>query len=196
MKSIVTVKEEKQFYKRFYFLLPIYTALLFFAITYIFYNIVSIIIHGMGFYWNTTFMVIALVLGFLEGLSTMLLNIRLIKKRNNLFYKSKDTFVPVVYEKSTFNSVKGFVMISKDTVRFQLYDLFEKKTMLTEDFADTSLSIVREKNKPLKMIFTLIPEVNILHLKSPIGEYKLIIPCIPNIVHRLETHAIFGKKRS
>jgi len=193
MKSIITKTEEKRYYNRYYLLLPIYVGLLFSVIIYFLYNLVLVIFLGTGFELRWGYLLIAFAFGFLEGLSTIYFTYKLNKKKNIYFtnynQKSKtDIYIPVILDEGFFNHTKGVLVITKDTIEFKVYQMFEKKSKFYVPSKDSSLELLRQENSLVKKILTLTKSTNLLKLKVDNKEFDFVVPCLEDITHRLETH--------
>ena|SRR5690554_2823618 len=200
MKSIITLKEENKFYLRTNLLLPVYIGLIFTVIILIIYNLLYVIFNDNGFNWNWTFVVIAFILGFLEGLSTIYLMARQNKKDfkyyTNLNKKTKtDFFVPVTLLEGFLKNSRGILLVTKDKVEVKINQLFDKRTHFSKSFQDVQLEVVYEKNSLLKKILTFTKGTNILYVTCNKKKLSFIIPSTINITHRLETHPILGRKK-
>lgn len=199
MKSIISLKEEKQYFNRIYMLLPLYMGILFTVIIYLIYNLLYLIIEGRGFHWNGKFILIAFVLGLFEGASTIYLTHRQNKKDFTYYEhtnkKAKtDFFVPVTMEKGFLKNKRGILVVTKEKVEFYTNQVFGKTAMFSQAFSDTNISIKWEENSRFKKIATLTKGSNILHLVVNEEKLRFVIPCKLNLTHRLITHPVLGKK--
>jgi len=194
MKSIITYKEVKNYYARTFLLLPFIQAIIFGAVLFLVYlGIYSLL--GLLVVVNYTTLYIGLILGFVEGLSTVIVYASLNKKKNtyysNLERKGKtDFFIPVIFHQGALQNFHGVLIISKENVEYRLYQLFDKSLRFTYPTNEVKLEIVRRKKNILKTILTLSAYENILVLTTKDGKYEFIIPCLKDATHRLETHKV------
>ncbi|QVK18537.1 hypothetical protein KHQ81_02140 [Mycoplasmatota bacterium] len=193
MKSMITKVEEKKYYKRIYFLLPIYVGLVFSVIIFLLYNLVSLVFLGTGFELNWYYILIGFVFGFIEGLSTVYFTLKFNKKKNTYFsnYHKKfklNVFIPVIFRNGLFNNSKGVLLITKDTIDYKVYQMFEKKTLFFVPYKDAKFTIERQENNWFKKILTLTKYSNILKLITNEKEYEFIVPCLEDVTHRIENY--------
>ena len=97
MKSIITHKEESSYYLRNNWFLPLITGVIFTVIGYVIYTLLKLIITS-EFKLDVKFILIIFAIGFIEGLSTLIITSRENKKSykyyTNYQKKAKTDFLP------------------------------------------------------------------------------------------------------
>lgn len=193
MKSMITKTEEKKYYKHIYLLLPVYVGLLFSVSIYFLYNLIMVIFYDTGFEFKWLYIFIAFAFGFIEGLSTIYFTLKLNHKKNlfftNYYKKAKlDIYIPVILKDCVLKNSKGVLLISKDTIEYKVYQMFEKKSLFVIPNNNAKFTIIRQDNQWLKRILTLTKYTNLLKLKIDDKEFEFIVPCLDNIAHRIDTY--------
>ncbi len=189
MRSIITKHEEKKYYKRIYVLSPIYIGLLFSILIYLLYNLIEVIFFKGAFTFNWRYILIAFIFGVIEAVTTIYSTFKLIDKRYNILSKKNkvsktDAYLSVIH-KNGYKIAKGVLLVTKDTIEFKIYDLFNEKTIFNCLKSDVTLNFVRDKNSLLGMILHLSMYSYKLKLKSNSKEYLFTIPCLVNVSHRI-----------
>ncbi|HEY8365236.1 MAG TPA: hypothetical protein VIK84_06650 [Haloplasmataceae bacterium] len=200
MKTIITNIEENKYNKRIYLLLPIIVGLIFAVTITLIYFVFYLIFPDTLFQWKFTYSLLAFILGVLDGFTTILLTIKNNNKKHNYYSNlerkgKNDMYIPAILEKGFLKNIKGVILLTKDSLDFVAYQMRERKTLFSYPISEVSYEITREENKTLKRILTLTKGTNIMTVTVNEQKYRFILPCLPNIIHRLESHKVISIKK-
>lgn len=199
MKSIITQKEERSYYLRTNWFLPVIMGGVFSVIGYIIYALLKLIITS-EFELGWKYILIIFALGFFEGLSTIFIT-NIENKKSYKYYTNyqkkanTDFFAPATVVEGFLKNKKGTIVVNKDQVEFKVNQLFDKSNYFSHSFSDVKFELVYEANNILTKIFTFTKGKNILYISVDDKKYRLVIPSPINITHRLQTHPILGPKK-